>query len=295
MLSLIIPVYNEAQNIESFLDKVVPIISRVSKNNYEIIFCNDPSEKDDTEKKIIDSISLNKNIKLITFSRRFGQSNSIFAGIQNCTGDKCIIMDVDLQDPPDLIEKLYNKSLDGYDCVYAKRKKKIGESFVRNIITNIFYFILNYFSYVKIPRNTGECRIISKKIINEIKQSNENHCFIRGITPLIGFKHSEVEFIRVAREIGESKYVIGSYKDAVNGIINFTNLLPNICLIFSGLNILFTLIRTIFYKFDLNFIYISSFFTIILLLLYFVFQYLIQINNITMNRKPYIINQKINF
>ena len=204
MLSLIIPVYNEEQNIDIFLEKVVPVITNVSKNNYEIIFCLDPSENDETEEKILQSIKINKNIKLISFSRRFGQSNSIFAGIKNCSGDHCIIMDVDLQDPPELIKELHDKVLEGYDCVYARRKKKIGETFLRNLITNIYYFILNYFSYIQIPKNTGECRIISKKIIEEIKKSDENHCFIRGITPLIGFKHTEVEFIRVARKIGES-------------------------------------------------------------------------------------------
>ena len=295
MLSLIIPVYNEEQNIDIFLEKIVPIISETSKNNYEIIFCLDPSENDKTEEKILQSIEINKNIKLISFSRRFGQSNSIFAGIQNCSGDYCIIMDVDLQDPPELIKKLHDKVLEGYDCVYAKRKKKIGETLLRNLITNTYYFVLNYFSYIPIPKNTGECRIISKKIIEEIKKSDENHCFIRGITPLIGFKHIDVEFIRVAREIGKSKYTIGSYKDAISGIINFTNLIPNLCLILAFINIFILIFNIILFKFNFSYFYMSIIFTIILFFLYFIFQYLIQINNASMKRKPYIINKKINF
>lgn len=295
MISLITPVYNEEQNIDNFLKNVVPIISDISNNDYEIIFCLDPSDNDKTEEKILDSIKLNKNVKLITFSRRFGQSNAIFAGIQNCKGDYCVIMDVDLQDPPELISELYNKSKQGYDCVYAKRKKKEGETNFRKVLTNIYYFIINYFSFVQIPKNTGECRIISKKIINEIKESEEYHCFIRGITPLIGFKHTRIEFIRVARKLGQSKYTIGSYKDAISGIINFTYLVPNLCIIILLINFLFTLIKIILFDYDNTFLFISIVFSIILFLFYFLFHYLIQINNATLKRKPYIINKKINF
>ena len=141
MLSIVVPAYNEEKNIQTFLDTTIPILEKLGE--YEIIFCLDPSY-DGTEKKIKDSINLNKNIKLIKFSRRFGQSNSILAGIENCSGDYCVIIDVDLQDPPELIEQMYNKAKEGYDCVYAERIKKEGENFLRLLIVNIYYFIITF-------------------------------------------------------------------------------------------------------------------------------------------------------
>ena len=175
MISLIVPVYNEEKNISIFLNRVVPIISKIDK--YEIIFCLDPSH-DNTEQIIEKEINSNKNIKLIKFSRRFGQSNCIFAGIKkNSSGEKCVIIDVDLQDPPELIEEMNNKIKEGYDCVYAQRIKREGESFIRIFLTSLYYFLINKFSGHSIPKNAGEFRMFSKKIILEIKSLNERNFF----------------------------------------------------------------------------------------------------------------------
>lgn len=166
MLSVVVPVFNEEKNIQIFLDTITPILQKLG--NYEIIFCLDPSI-DNTELIIKKNIISNKNIKLIKFSRRFKQSNAILAGIENCYGDYCVVIDVDLQDPPELIEKMYYTIKEGYDCVFAKRTKKLGENIFRLLIIKIYYFIINKFSEISIPKNVGEFRIISRRMINYIK------------------------------------------------------------------------------------------------------------------------------
>ena len=233
MLSIIVPVFNEEQNIKKFVETTVPILDKLG--NYEIIFCLDPSH-DNTEQIIKDNIKLNKNIKLIKLSRRFRQSNSILAGIENCLGDYCVIIDVDLQDPPELIEQMYNKAKEGYDCVYAQRIKKVGENFLRLLIVNIYYFILNKLSEVSIPKNVGEYRLISRRMIEYIKIHGNFNFYLRGVTSLIGFNTAKIQFIRKSREVGKSKYLIGSFKDASNGVLNFTSLAKNFALLFLIIN-----------------------------------------------------------
>ena len=121
-LSIVIPVYNESENIKLFVNKVMPILKRIGVI-YEIIFVLDPS-RDNTEELILKEIETNKNIKLIKFSRRFGQPAALFAGIKNSTMENVILIDVDLQDPPELIEEMYKYRKEGYDTVLAKRSKK---------------------------------------------------------------------------------------------------------------------------------------------------------------------------
>jgi glycosyltransferase involved in cell wall biosynthesis len=289
MLSIIVPVYNEEKNILFFLEKITHVLSKIS--NYEIIFCLDPST-DQSEKVILESIKINTNIKLIKFSRRFGQSNCIYAGIKNANGKVCLIIDIDLQDPPELIGQMYDKILQGNDCVYAKRIKRNGENKIRVGITNLYYYLLNKFSEYEIPKNAGEFRMFSEKIINHIKISNENNFFLRGMTSFIGFKQDKIEFERKERLIGESKYIIGSYQGALTGIMNFTNLIPKIAIIFAIIN-LFIFFIFIFTNYIIAFIAISQF--VLGFLIYFIFKYLIEINHLTMKRPAYIIDEKINF
>ena len=195
------PVYNEEGNIKTFIDKTIPILEKIGK--YEVIFCLDPSF-DNTEKIIRENIEININLKLIKFSRRFRQSNSILAGIENCSGDYCVIIDVDLQDPPELIEQMYNKAKEGYDCVYAERIKKQGENLLRLSIINIYYFIINKMSEILIPKNVGEFRIISRRMIDHIKIHGNYNFYLRGVTSLIGFDSGKVNFVRKSRTVGDS-------------------------------------------------------------------------------------------
>jgi len=292
MLSVVVPVYNEEKNIQIFLDKITVILERLE--NYEIIFCLDPS-MDNTEVIIKKNIISNKNIKLIKFSRRFKQSNAILAGIENCSGDHCVIIDVDLQDPPELIEKMYHTIKEGHDCVFAKRTKKVGENIFRLLIIKIYYFIINKFSEVPIPKNVGEFRIISRRMINYIKIHGTYNFYLRGITSLIGFSTTSVDFVRKSRNIGESKYIIGSYKDALNGILNFTSIAQNFAISIFLINLFLSMLLFFLKKISFVNFYIFLLFSFIFFFIYLIISYLIQINNIV-NKKPnYIIEEKINF
>ena len=133
-ISIVVPVYNEYQNIKPFLLKTESILDKIGKT-YEIIFALDPSS-DNTENIILEEIKRNKNIRLLVFSRKFGQPAATIAGIHNCKGSYCVIIDVDLQDPPEIIEELYKKIISGYDVVYAKRKSRSGETFFKKIISS---------------------------------------------------------------------------------------------------------------------------------------------------------------
>lgn len=292
MLSVVVPVFNEEKNISSFLETTVPILEKIDK--YEIIFCLDPSF-DNTEEIIKKNIEKNNNIKLIKFSRRFRQSNAILAGINNCSGNYCIIIDVDLQDPPELIPEMYKKAKEGYDCVYAERTKKIGERFIRLYIIKIYYFIINKFAEVPIPKNVGEFRLISRRMIEHIKVHGGYNFYLRGITSLIGFKTTKVQFIRKSREVGNSKYIIGSFKDATNGVLNFTSLAKNLSALIFLINFFVSLLLLIFSKITLFNFYICVLFSILFLFIYFILSYLMQINDVVHNKPNYIIEEKVNF
>ena len=137
-----------SKNIKTFLRRTENVLNKIEKS-YEIIFALDPST-DNTEKIILEEIKRNKNIKLLVFSRQFGQPAATMAGISNCKGSYCVIIDVDLQDPPEIIENLYNKIISGYEVVYAKRKSRKGETFFKKIISSIAYYLINKFIQTQI-------------------------------------------------------------------------------------------------------------------------------------------------
>lgn len=222
-LSIIVPVYNEEKNVDNFLERTTNIVKKINLD-YEIIFVLDPSN-DNTENVIIKNIQQNKNIKLIVLSRRFGQPAATMAGIHNLTGDICVIIDCDLQDPPELIYEMYKKIIDGNDVVYAKRIKRKGETILKKIISKWGYKIIEKISDVKIPRDTGDYRIITKKIIDQLKKLNETNAFLRGLVAYVGYKQTFIEYERDERKEGESKYnrYLGSLKIAFNGLFGFSS------------------------------------------------------------------------
>ena len=222
-LSIIVPVYNEENSIEKFIVEVEKNVP--PKCDYEIVFCMDPST-DNTENVLIDCKNKYKNIRIIKLSRRFGQALSIKAGLYNCNSNYILIIDVDLQDPASLIPKLYNKIKDNdYECVYARRLSRAGESSIRKILVGIYYFLVNKFAdnNLIIPPNVGECRIITKKFLDKLKDSDRGD-FIRGDAPFIGLNQSKIDFDREERQFGKSKYLIGSIKGAIIGLLNFSYL-----------------------------------------------------------------------
>ena len=222
-ISIVVPVYNEYQNIKPFLKRTESVLEKINKP-YEIIFALDPSS-DNTEQVILEEIKRNKNIRLLVFSRKFGQPAATIAGIIHSRSSYCVIIDVDLQDPPEIIEKLYKKILSGYDVVYAKRKSRKGETFIKKIVSSIGYFLINKLSDLHIPRDAGDYRIISKKVVLQLEKLNETHGFLRGMVAFVGFNQTFVEYDRDERYLGKRKYnkFIGSVKIGLNGLIGFSS------------------------------------------------------------------------
>lgn len=222
-LSIIVPVYKEAKNIHPFLRRLEPILEKLALT-YEIIFCLDPSP-DATAEVIQSEIDRNSSIHLLIFSRRFGQPAATLAGIFYCKGKACVVIDVDLQDPPELIEAMYLKILAGNEVVYAKRRSRRGETMLKRIITYVGYKIINRLTEVQIPRNTGDFRIMTRRVINELKALNETHGFLRGLVAYVGFKQDFVEYDRDERFTGKGNYnrFTGSLKIGLNGLISFSS------------------------------------------------------------------------
>ena len=222
MISIIIPVLNEEKNL--------PILYERLKENlkdfgYEIIFVNDGSY-DHSQKVIEKIISRDKNVKLINLSRNFGHQIAISCGIDHAQGDAAIIIDADLQDPPEVIPAMLKKWQEGFDVVYAVRKVREGESILKKITAFIFYRLMRILSGTKIPLDTGDFRLISKKVILVLRRTREYQRFMRGLISWVGFSQCGIEFMRSKRFSGKTKYPLFSMlKFALDGILSFS-LLP---------------------------------------------------------------------
>ena len=306
-ISIVVPVRNESENIKQFLLRTEKVLAKIGKN-YEIIFALDPSS-DDTELLIIDEINRNKNIKLLVFSRQFGQPAATVAGLSNCKGQYAVVIDVDLQDPPEIIEELYKKIVSGYEVVYAKRKSRKGETFLKKIISSIGYYLINKFSDIHIPRDAGDYRIISRKVIEELKKLNESHGFLRGMVAYVGFKQSYIEYNRDERYAGKSKYnkFIGSLKIGLNGLIGFSSRPLFLMSIVGSVIALLSFILGIWYVFQkisginltpgltTTVILISFFAGVQLLGLGLLGEYIGRIYDEVKKRPKYILDKKVNF
>ena len=222
-ISVVVPVYKEESNIAPFVQRITCLFQKMGCT-YEIIFALDPSP-DDTEESILKEINSNPNIKLLVFSRRFGQPAATMAGIFACKGDTCVVIDVDLQDQPELIEQMYHKLSDGFEVVYAKRRSRKGETLAKRLISHLGYTVINKLSDVQIPRNTGDFRIMTRRVIEELRQLNETHGFLRGLVAYVGFKQAFIEYDRDPRISGVGNYnrLTGSLKIGLNGLISFSS------------------------------------------------------------------------
>ncbi|OFX74487.1 MAG: glycosyl transferase [Bacteroidetes bacterium GWE2_29_8] len=222
-ISIVIPVYKESLNIKPFLGRLEPVLLKMDVH-YEIIFCLDPSP-DSTEQIIQQEINRNPNIKLVVFSRRFGQPAATMAGILMCKGESCVVIDVDLQDPPELIEDMYDKLQEGYDVVYAKRSSRKGETLIKRFVSYFGYKVIAKLSEVQIPPNTGDFRIMSRRVIEELRKLSETHGFLRGLVAYVGFRQTFIEYDRDIRFSGKGNYnrLFGSLKIGLNGLISFSS------------------------------------------------------------------------
>lgn len=222
-VSVVVPVYKEEGNIEPFLQRIEPVMECLGVR-YELLFCLDPSP-DRTEQVIAAQIQRNPRIRLIVFSRRFGQPAATMAGILMATGETCTVIDVDLQDPPELIADLYAKLKEGYEVVYARRRSRKGETLVKRVISYFGYYVINKLSDVEIPRNTGDFRIMKRRVIEELRRLNEGHGFLRGLVAYVGFKQAFVDYERDPRLKGKGNYnpLTGSLKIGLNGLVSFSS------------------------------------------------------------------------
>ncbi len=224
-ISIIVPVYKESNNIQAFLARMENALHTADHDlSYEIIFCLDPSP-DNTEEVIRQEIERNANIKLMLFSRRFGQPSATLAGILHCAGKTAVVIDVDLQDPPELILSMYQKLQEGFEVVYAKRRSRQGETLLKRFISYLGYKIINRLSDIQIPRNTGDFRIMTRRVIEEVRGLNETHGFLRGLVAYVGFKQAFIEYDRDKRFAGKGNYnrFTGSLKIGLNGLISFSS------------------------------------------------------------------------
>lgn len=222
-ISVVVPIYKEEKNIRPFLARLEPVLAGMNVS-YEIIFCLDPSP-DQTDQVVQQAIQRNPRIKLIVFSRRFGQPSATMAGILHCQGKACVVIDVDLQDPPELIANMYDELADGNEVVYARRRSRKGETWVKKAISYLGYIVINKLSEVKIPTNTGDFRIMTRRVIEELRQLNESHGFLRGLVAYVGFKQAFVEYDRDPRFAGKGNYnrLTGSFKIGLNGLVSFSS------------------------------------------------------------------------
>ncbi|HEY1476282.1 MAG TPA: glycosyltransferase family 2 protein [Chthoniobacterales bacterium] len=222
-LSIIVPVYKEEGNVPEFLRRMACILDAVTKS-YEIIFALDPSP-DRTEEVILNARAHDPRIKLLKFSRRFGQPMATLAGLQYSSGDAVIVMDVDLQDPPELVVKMVEKWKEGYDVVYAQRKNRDGETWIKKLVAAVGYKTINRIAEVNIPPNTGDFRLMNRRVVAEINRLKECHGFLRGMVALVGFKQTSVLFDRPPRFAGKGNYnrFLGSLRIGFNGIFCFSN------------------------------------------------------------------------
>jgi dolichol-phosphate mannosyltransferase len=221
LISVVVPVYKEERNIAPFLERAVPVLEATGR--YEILFCLDPSS-DRTEDVIRDQIEKNRNIGLLVFSRRFGQPAATLAGMLNCRGAWCVVLDVDLQDPPEVIKLLYAKAKEGYEVVTARRASRDGETKLKKLVSWLGYGLINRIADVSIPPNTGDFRIMSRRVVEELRNLSESHGFLRGLVSLVGFRQAEVIYERNARFAGTGHYnrYLGSLKIGLNGVVGFS-------------------------------------------------------------------------
>jgi len=219
-ISAVIPIFNEEENLPVLTEKLTRVLSQYAK--YEIIYINDGS-KDNSERLISDYCKKNSSIKLINLSRNFGHQQAITAGLNYANGDAVVIMDGDLQDPPEVIPEFVDKWQEGYDVVYAIRTKR-KENIFKKLAYFIFYRFLNKISDVKIPLDSGDFSILDKEIVNQLNLLPEKNRFVRGIRAWLGFKQIGIEYERDARNAGKPKYTFKKLLQlALDGILSFSH------------------------------------------------------------------------
>lgn len=307
-VSVVIPMYYEQEVVDVCYKRVKKVLEELKeKYEHEIIFINDGS-KDKTLDILQDIAKVDKNVKIISFSRNFGHQAAVTAGLKYVTGDAIIIIDADLQDPPELIPDMIEKWEQGYEVIYGKRKKRNGESAFKLLTAKAFYTTLNKLSDVEIPGDTGDFRLVDKKVVDVINSLPEHNKFLRGLFSWVGFEQYEYEYERKERYAGKTKYPLKKMlKLASDGIIGFsTKPIKAI----GGFGITFVIVSIVILLYFIlskifgwtnmvkgwtSIMFATTFVGgIVLLSLWIIGEYLVRIYDEAKQRPQYIIKKKIN-
>ncbi len=221
-ISVVIPVYNENEVINSSYNIIKEVLEKLTQYDYEIIFVNDGST-DGTLDFLQEISKENEKVKIISFSRNFGHQAAVTAGIQYVTGDAIVIIDADLQDPPELIPDMLKLWEEGYDDVYAKRKSRKGESFLKKFTSKMYYKMLQSVTNIEIQKDTGDFRLLDRRCVEALKSIRESQRYTKGLFSWIGYNKKEILFDRDPRAAGKTKWNYGKLINlSIDGLTSFT-------------------------------------------------------------------------
>ena len=221
-ISVVIPMYFEEAVVNECYNRISKVLKEMKNYNSEIIFINDGS-LDKTLEILEEIASKDKTVKVVSFARNFGHQCAVTAGLKYVTGDVICIIDADLQDPPELIKDMVKKWEEGYEVIYGKRKTRKGESFFKLFTAKMFYKTINALSNVEIPKDTGDFRVVDRKVVDTINSMPEHNKFLRGMFSWVGYKQYAFEYERQERFAGQTKYPLKKMlKLASDGIIGFS-------------------------------------------------------------------------
>ena len=301
-MSVVIPVFNEAQTLPRLYQRLQQALSQVSVP-YEILFVNDGST--DATLQILKAWGAeNPRVKYIDFSRNFGHQVAIAAGLHFCKGERVVVMDADLQDPPELIRDMYAKMQEGWDVVYGKRNERSGDGWWKRWSAKMFYRLLSRLASVRIPEEAGDFRMMSRKVVNALNHMPEHHKFVRGMVSWVGFRQTFIAYDHDARVAGRSGYSLGAmFRFALDGITAFSNLPLKLAtwmgFLFSGVS--FVLILWAIYAKFVSQTYVQGWASIIISILFIggiqliclglIGEYLIRMDANVRQRPLYIINE----
>lgn len=306
-LSMVIPMYYEEEVVNECYNRLEKVMSTVEGYDYEIIFVNDGS-KDKTLELLTEIANKNEKVKILSFSRNFGHQAAVTAGLRYVTGDVILIIDADLQDPPELIPDMLKLWEEGNEVIYGERKSREGESKFKLFTASMFYKTLNALSDVDIPKNTGDFRLVDRKVVDTVNAMPEHNKFLRGLFSWVGYKQYAFKYERKERFAGETKYPLKKMlKLAADGIIGFSTKplkllggLGIISIFISFLILIYALLSFIFSWNNLTegwtslMVAITFFAGVQLLSVWILSEYIGRIYDETKKRPEYIIDKKIN-
>ena len=306
-ISVIVPMYYEEKVAEECYNRLTNVLKNIKDYEYEIIVINDGSK--DKTLEILEKLAQNdENLKVISFTRNFGHQAAVTAGLKHVTGDAIVIIDADMQDPPELIPKMLKLWEDGNEIIYGKRKTREGETAFKLLTAKMFYNTLNALSDVEIPKDTGDFRLVDRKVVDTINLLPEHNKFLRGLFSWVGYKQTPFEYERKERFAGKTKYSLKKMlKLASDGIISFSNKplkivggLGIISIIISICILIYALLSYIFKLNNLSsgwtslMVAITFFAGVQLLSMWIMSEYIGRIYDETKQRPQYIIDKKIN-